>query len=64
MPRKPTKIDADAELVRVTVMLPAEDVQAIDNEAKQLSGKDPYGRTITRTDVIRRLVRAGLESSK
>lgn len=62
MPRKPNKVHADADLVRVTVLLPADDVKAIDAEAKRVTSADPYGRAITRTDVIRRLLSEALRS--
>lgn len=60
MPRKPTKPSKDEGLVKVTLMLPNEDVASIDEEANRLTRDDPYGRTVTRTDVIRSYIKGGL----
>jgi hypothetical protein len=64
MARKPSKIKSDQDLVRVTLLLPADDVREIDAEANRMSATDPYRRVLTRSDVIRSLVREGLESRK
>ena len=62
MARKPGKIKNDQEVVRVTLLLPADDVREIDAEAERMSESDPYRRTLTRSDVIRALVRVGLDT--
>lgn len=64
MARKPGKIKSDQDLVRVTLLLPADDVRVIDAEAQKMSAGDPYRRVLTRSDVIRSLVREGLEARK
>jgi hypothetical protein len=52
------------EFVRVTLLLPADDVRAIDAEAERRSTDDQYGRTITRSDVIRSMINENLRSKK
>jgi hypothetical protein len=57
MPRKPRKIKATAtEDVRISMFLPADDVRALDAEAVRRTDEDAYGRTLTRSDVVRMAV--------
>jgi len=63
MPRKPKKVTANDTVMHVTLLLSATDVRAIDGEAKRRSGEDAYGRTLTRSDVIRMAVHKFLEKS-
>jgi hypothetical protein len=64
VPRKPQKVKAGDDFVRVTLLLPADDVRAIDDEAERRSGEDQYGRTITRSDVIRSMINESLRPKK
>jgi hypothetical protein len=64
VPRKPQKVKASDEFVRVTLLLPADDVRAIDAEAEKRSSGDQYGRTITRSDVIRSMINENLRPTK
>jgi hypothetical protein len=65
--RKPLKVKADQDVVRVTLLLPAEDVREIDAEAKRrtLAERESGSRSgriaeITRSDVIRSYIREAL----
>ena len=64
VPRKPQKVKDSDDFVRVTLLLPADDVRAIDHEGKRLSDEDQYGRTITRSDVIRSMINESLRPKK
>lgn len=60
MPRGPKRVKASDDTVRVTLLLPANDVRAIDEAAIQRSENDAYGRKLTRSDVVRMAVHAFL----
>jgi hypothetical protein len=64
MPRKPNKIKTGEGDVRVTLMLPADDLRAIDAEAKRRSKEDVYGRDVTRSHVVRLAVHKFLENKE
>jgi hypothetical protein len=64
MARRPGKIKSDQDLVRVTLLLPADDVREVDAEAQRMSASDPYRRTLTRSDVIRSIVHEGLQARR
>ena len=64
VPRKPHKVKASDEVIRVTLLLPADDVRAIDEEAERRSGEDAYGRSLTRSDVIRSMINESLRPKK
>jgi len=53
MPRKTRKITVSDDTIHVTVMMPVADVTAIDAEARRLSKEDEFGRSLTRSDVVR-----------
>jgi hypothetical protein len=64
VPRKPSKVKDTAELVRVTVMVDGEDVREIDEYAEKATKTDQYGRAITRSDIVRALVKEALRARR
>lgn len=62
MPRKPTAPRKGDKLTKVTLMLPTDYVEAIDQEAERMSEGDEWGRRATRTDVFRVLIKGWLAS--
>lgn len=59
-PRRPKKTN---KLVKLTVMITADELRAIDVAAEILTKNEPMGRKITRTDVVRWWLRRGREAA-
>jgi hypothetical protein len=66
VPRKPKPTDESADSIRVSLLISVEDAKWVDGEAARLSAGEKFGRRLTRSDVIRALIRdaAGKSRSK
>ena len=62
--RRPNKIKADTEVVHITFLLDADTARQIETERERRNAGDPDGRSWTRTDVIKSLLRKALGDSK
>jgi hypothetical protein len=63
MPRKPKKIKPGSGLVQLTFLVDASIAGEIDDYAARLTADDPM-RPASRTDALRKLIRAGLDTTK
>ncbi len=65
MPRKPRKIKpTETGRIHISFLLDAETAKEIDAFAERLASDDRYGRSYTRTDALRVLIRDALDALK
>ncbi len=62
MPRKPKRVKAGATgTVHLSFIVEADLVRVVDEESERMKAEDDYGRTVSRTDTVRSLIKDGLK---
>lgn len=62
MPHPPRKIKATDEVVKFSFLLDAEMARELDRIATEMRKVDPFDRPVNRTDVLRAMLKMGVEA--
>jgi hypothetical protein len=55
--RRPQKPKPEDATLRISLLISVDDAQWVDKQAERLSADEKFGRRLTRSDVIRGLIR-------